>query len=324
MMSRCLPIFGIVFFLSLAVTGIASVKIPQGSLGAASRQDLIADQTQDDTWTVIEYPEGQEVLVGLRPTALIPSAKGTARIMHGNDETVVSMEVTGLTGEASSYQVYAVDSLGNATILGTLTVTDGSGSLSEKTALSKFMVVVSPEADLTAIGPETNVALRSSVPGGFIVIPRPGGGGAEGGGGVNVSLRTEPTATGWSEYDVALLGINSLKRGADSQMRVHFANGYEGARANVLIKPHRNGPTEIKVRFYELKQEEDGSHYSLWALAPDNSYTMLGQVIRSGKPGEARVDAVTPFTDFGLFITVESTGAALSSPTGTIVATIVR
>jgi len=62
----------------------------------------------------------------------------------------------------------------------------------------------------------------------------------------------------------------------------------------------------------------------LWALVPDNSYTMLGQVTRQGKPREARIDAVVPFTDFGLFITAERADAAPASTTGTMVATILR
>lgn len=313
-------IFGTI--LCVAV-GMAYAEITLDPVATATPQAIIIGHPQDDTWAVIEYPKGQEVIVELNPTAMTPTAKGTARVIRSNDETTINLEVTGLTGDATSYQVYAVDSLGNATLLDTLTVTDGSGSLSAKTVLNKFMLVVSPEADLTAIGPETNVTLRSSVPGGFNAVPRPSGE-AESQEGVKVALRTEPTATESPEYNVPLLGINSLKRGSDLRMGARFANGYEGARANVNVKPRKTGSTEIKVRLHDLKQAEDGTRYLLWALTPDNSYTMLGQVTRANKPREAKVDAVTPLTDFGLFITAESTDAAPSSPTGNLVATIVR
>lgn len=324
MMSRCLQIFRIGIFLSLAATGMASVKIPQGSLASVSLQDVIAGSIQDESWTVIEYPEGREVVVELRPTTLIPSAKGTARVMRTGDETTVNLEVTGLTGDASTHQVYVIDSLGNATLLGALTIADGAGSLSAKTALSKLMLVVSPDADLTSIGPETNVALRSSVPEGFAVIPREGGNEAEAGGTTNVRLRTEATATEVPEYEVSLLEIKSLKRGADSQMRARLAGGYEGARANVTLKPRKNGSTEIKVRLYDLRQAEEGTRYMLWAFTPDNSYTLLGQVKPMGKPREAGINAEMTLTDFGLLITAESADAVPSSPTGSVVVIVIR
>ena len=47
---------------------------------------LLSDLTQDDTWTVIEYPEGQEVVVELRPAAST-GAKGTARVKRSGSET---------------------------------------------------------------------------------------------------------------------------------------------------------------------------------------------------------------------------------------------
>jgi hypothetical protein len=128
-----------------------------------------------------------------------------------------------------------------------LTVSDGAGSLKGKTVLSKFMIVISPEADLTTIGSETKVALRSAVPSGFTVVvkektsapstaePTP----------ATADMPTPVTETTQStpQYEVPLLGVGSFKRNANATMRANFSIGFEGTRAIVLIKPQKNGPT---------------------------------------------------------------------------------
>jgi hypothetical protein len=280
---------------------------------------------QDDTWTVIEYPEGQEVIVELKPASSTPEAKGTARVRRSGTEITINLDVSGVAGE-SAHQVYIVDSLGNATLLGTLTVTNGAGSLSANTALSKFMIVVSPEADLTTISSETTVALRSAVPSGFAVIakekirepataePAP------------VSAQMEPSTTETfaytPQYEVPLLGIDSLKRGANTTMRANFSNGFEGTKANVLVKPQKNGPTQIKMRFTNLKEAPDGTQYLVWQVGSDNSYTLLGHLTQTAKKRESMIEAETALSDFGLLITFEN--AQASTPMGSAVATIVR
>lgn len=90
---------------------------------------LVSALAQDDTWTVIEYPEGKEVAVELKPTSSTPEAKGKARVMRSGNETRINLDVSGVTGDENTHQVYVVDSLGSATLLGTVTVPDGAGSI---------------------------------------------------------------------------------------------------------------------------------------------------------------------------------------------------
>ena len=283
---------------------------------------LLTDLTQDETWTVIEYPEGQEVVVELRPTAST-DAKGTARVKRSRSETTISLDVSGITGDESEQQVYLVDSLGNATLLGTLAITDGTGTLSANTPLSKFMIVISPEADLTTIATETNVALRSAVPSGFTVV-------AKDTSGETVSVepsvsdsQMEASVAETTAYDVPLLDIGSLRRGLNTSMRANLSSGFEGTRASIAVKPQKTGPTQIKVRFTNLKQAPEGMQYWLWEVTPDNSYSPLGR-LTPGNKNEIGIDATTPSPDFGLFVTTESAETNPTSPAGSLVATIVK
>jgi hypothetical protein len=285
---------------------------------------LASGISQDDTWTVIEYADGQEVTVELKPGASLPDAKGTARVIRSGKETTISLDVSGVTGDETAYQVYVVDSLGSATELGTLTITDGSGTLSAKTALSKFMIIISSEAELTAVGSETKVVLRSTVPSGFTVVAKEESGEPESAEPSASNAQMEPARAETPEYDVPLLGIASLRRGADTTMRANFSSGFEGIRAAIVVKPQKNGPTQIKMRFTNLKQAPEGMQYILWQVAPDTSYSVLGRLTNSGKKDETKVDATTALPDFGLFITTESAEANPASPAGSLVATIVK
>jgi hypothetical protein len=280
---------------------------------------------QDDSWTVIEYPEGQEVAVELKAGASMPEAKASARVMRSGGETAVNLDVSGATGSEATHQVYIVDSLGNATLLGTLTIADGAGTLSAKTALSKFMIVVSPESDLTAIGPETKISLRSAVPEGFAVIPREAKTETAN---VEPTVNVEPTTInvetpaqpGPPEYDVPLLDIASLKRGGN--MRVKLSSGFENGKASAVVKPQKNGPTQITIRLTKLKDAPEGTQYILWQVAADKSYTQLGHLAPAARNGEFFVNAETSASDFGLLITFENANA--TQPAGSLVATVIR
>ncbi len=59
--------------------------------------------------------------------------------------------------------------------------------------------------------------------------------------------------------------------------------------------------------------------YVLWAVAPDKTYTKIGQIINTGKRQEAEIRSETALKDFGLFVTVEDTDVA--QPTSTIYST---
>lgn len=287
-----------------------------------------ATLNQDDAWTVIEYPERQEVAVELKPGGGMPDAKASARVMRTGNETTVKLEVSGASGSENPHQVYAVDSLGNATLLGTLTITDGAGTLDAKTALSKFMIVISPEDGLTAIGADTKVSFRSAVPEGFAVVPREvknevvgveptSSSTVEPSTSSDVAQPTQPPAV---EYDVPLIELASLKRG--SKLRVKLASEFGNAKATAVITPQKNGPTQITIRFTNLKEIPEGTQYILWQVGQDNSYTSLGHLTPGTRKGDSVINAETSATDLGLLITFENADA--SRPAGSMVATVLR
>lgn len=281
---------------------------------------LVSALTQDDKWTVIEYPEGQEVVVELRASST-SDAKGSARVLRVGNEATVIVAVNGLSDEDSAQHVYLVDSMGNASLLGELTLEDGAGTLDARTALSKFMVVLSPEDGLTTIGPKTKVALRSAIPNGFTVIakernediapidsPR--------------EAQTESTMVENPNYDVHLLNVGSLKRGSNTTLRANLAAGFSDVKSNIEINPQKNGSTQIKMRFINLRQPPEGTQYVLWQVNADNSYTLLARLPHPDKKNETRINAETSVPDFGLFITFEN--AEANSPAGSLLAMVIR
>ena len=286
--------------------------------------------TQDDTWTVIEYPEGREVIVELKPGMAMAEAKATAHVTRTGNDTAINLEVTGAIGAETTHQVYVVDSLGNATLLGTLNITDGAGTLNSKTALSKFMIVVSPEADLTAIGSETKISLRSVVPDGFAVVPResqpdPARNATSEEPAVepNASNVEMPSAEPASpEYEVPMLAVGSLKRDSNRKLRAKFANGFTGVKATVVINAQKNGQAEVRLRFTDLRELPEGTHYVVWQVGPDKSYNALGHLTQTSKKREFTLDAQSSSPDFGLLITFENSDATI--PAGSMVATIIR
>lgn len=285
---------------------------------------LVSAITQDDTWTVIEYPEGQEVLVQLMPTAFMPDAKGTARVKRNGNETQVHLDAQGLKGDEINYEIYIVDMLGNASVLGTLTTSDGAGAFNATIALTKFMIVVSPETDLNTIDPETKVALRSAVPPGFTVVPKEQNDEPDHVRTKASNSQLEAVETEISDYDIPLLGINSLRRGASTTMRANFSSGFEGTRASIDIKPQKNGPTKIQMRISNLKDAPAGTQYVIWQVTPAKSFSLLGNLTSTGRKNETKIDAESALADFGLFITLESSDTTPSSPTGKLVAMIFR
>src|SRR5688572_9579785 len=126
-------------------------------------------QHADGTFTVIEYPVGKEVKVTLTPVT-VPGANGIATILRDDAGTRIKLNLTGLPSDLATLNLYAVDHNGVVTSLGPITVAQGTGDLDVATPLNKFMLVASPEANLTAYNPET-VLFRSAVPEGFAVIP---------------------------------------------------------------------------------------------------------------------------------------------------------
>jgi len=119
-----------------------------------------------------------------------------------------------------------------------------------------------------------------------------------------------------------MLNIPSYKTGDDTKIKVDFAGALTGARANVFVTPRKDGPTEVKMRFHELKDAPAGQTFVLWAVAPDQTFTKLGQVVNVKGRNEAEIKSETTLADFGLLITMENTSAIGASPVGPRVAHI--
>jgi hypothetical protein len=279
-------------------------------------------QNPDGSWTVVEYPVGKEVIVNLTPSTTLPGAAGTAKIMRMANGTTINLDLTGLNADTRNLNLYAVDPAGRLSLIGPVTVNNGVGTFSATTTapLDRFMLVLSPDSNLTTYAPTTNVLLRSAVPQGFAVVPLSSRGERDGAAvGERVSATT--TASTTSTYSAPMLGIPGFRRGTDTEMKINLSGAMTGSRANVYIEPRKDGPTTIKMRFHELKDAPAGKVYALWAVSPDNRYVRLGQIVNTGQRNEAQIQTETALQDFGLMITMED---EFSTPSGTLVGTIIK
>jgi hypothetical protein len=208
--------------------------------------------------------------------------------------------------------LYAVDPLGKVTMLGPINLSDDKAQQNFITSLDRFMLVLSPDANLTTYSPTANVAFRSRVPAGFAVVPLVGPSGER----VAAVSTTGYTTT----YTAPMLNIPSLHRGSDTELKVRLSGALTGSRVNFNIEPRKDGPTTVVARFHELKEAPAGQVYVLWAVSPDNKYVRLGQIVNTGARNEAEIKSETTLPEFGLFITLESDP---TTPTGDVVGTVI-
>jgi len=304
----------------LSIAAAVMLSLATAAVASAQETKTAVVQNSDGTWTVIEYPVDKEVIVNLTPGASVPGAIGTARVRRVNDRTMINLDLKGFTGDVSNFNLYAVDPAGRTTLLAPVSVTNGAASLSTMTPLNRFMLVLSPDTNLSTIGPETNVILRSAVPEGFAVVPL-GSSGERDGAAVGERVSATSTSGITSGYSAPLLGIPGFRRGTDTELKIKFSGAMTGSRANVSLEPRKDGPTTIKMRFHELKDAPAGESYVVWAISPDNKFQRLGQIVNTGGRNEAQIQSETAFQDFGLFVTTEHEG---STPTGTIVGTVIK
>lgn len=271
-------------------------------------------QNPDGTYTIIEYPAKKEVTLTLTPVS-IQKAKGVATILRDDDGTRIKLNLTDVPADVSTLTLYAVDDKGVVTALGPVTVTNGVGTFAGTTPLSRFMLVASPEPALTAYDANSKVFFRSAVPEGFAVIPMTSAAGEK------VAAVSTPggTAITGGTYNAPLLNIPAYKKGDDTKIKVEFTGALTGARANVFITPRKDGPTEVKMRFHELKDAPAGQTYVLWAVGADGRFVKLGQIVNVQGRNEAEIRSETTLPDFGLVVTMET---ADERPGGPSVATI--
>lgn len=252
-------------------------------------------QNPDGTYTIVEYPVGKETIVTFNPIGLT-GATGTATVLRAADGTKIRVNLTSLPTDLTALNLYAVDPAGVVTLLGPIPITNGAGTFTTTTPLSRFMLITSPEAALSAYDANTKIVFRSAVPTGLSVIPLSGPVGEQ------VAATVAPT----SEYSVPMLGIPNFKKGDDTKLTINFTGAMEGARANIFIEPDKKtNRTQVKLRFHDLKEAPKNTTYVLWAVSPDNQFQNLGQIVNVKGRNEAEIKSEVPFTDFGLFLTTE-------------------
>lgn len=271
-------------------------------------------QNPDGTYTVIEYPAKKEVTVTLTPVNI--TGTGVATILRDDDGTKIKLNLTNVPAEMTALTLYAVDESGAVTALGPVAISNGVGTLATTTPLSKFMLIASPEAALTAYDPNTRVVFRSAVPEGFAVIPV-----SRSASGETVAATTAPTTTVAAApgvvaqtYTAPMLGIPNFKKGDDTKIKVDFSGALSGARANVFITPQKGGPTKVELKLHDLKEAPAGKKFVVWAVGANGEYVKLGQAVSAGNRNEAEIKSETTLPDFGLLITMEDADGA--SPVG--------
>jgi hypothetical protein len=291
------------------VAALASVSFAQQTTTVTTTQTQ-AVQNPDGTWTVVQYPVDKEVVVDLAPGTTFVNAHGKAKIIRKADGTSIALDLSGLPADATGLNLYAVDPFGKVTLLGPVTISNGVATQTFTTPLDKFMLVLSPEANLTTYAPDTAYAFRSAVPAGLAVVPLTSAAGEK------VAATTTAGAT--TAYTAPMLGIPSFKRGSDTIVKTRLAGALTGSRVNFTITPRKDGPTEVVARFHQLKNAPAGQVYVLWAISPDNKYTKLGQVVNTGDRNEAEIKSETALADFGLLVTLQPEG---ETPAGDVVIT---
>jgi len=324
---------------AILTLAVAAIALAQTTTTTTSTKTAV--QNPDGTYTIIEYPAKKEVTLNLTPIN-VTGAKGVATILRDDDGTRIKLNLTNVPADLSALTLYAVDEKGVVTALGPVAISNGTGTLAATTPLSKFMLVASPEPSLTAYDPNTKVLFRSAVPEGFTVIPMTSAEGervAAVGAPTATTGRTTTTTTPGAvvsspsgttvvvpmtetktTYSVPMLNIPAYKTGDDTKIKVDFSGALTGARANVFITPRKDGPTEVKLRFHELKEAPAGQKFIVWAVSPDNKFVKLGQVINTAGRNEAEIRSETTLPDFGLVVTMESAEGEM--PAGPTVGTI--
>ena len=310
----------------LSVLGAAILTLAIAAIALAQTTTTTVTKTvqnPDGTYTIIEYPAKKEITLNLNPVN-VAGAKGVATILRDDDGTRIKLNLTDVPADMTAVTLYAVDDTGAVTALGPVAISNGVGTLATTTPLSKFMLVASPEPALTAYDANTKVFFRSAVPEGLTVIPYSASASGE-----RVSATTAPTTSTAvvtpsgqvaTTYTAPMLNIANYKKGDDTKIKIDFTGALTGARANVFITPRKDGPTEVKMRFHELKEAPSGQKFILWAVSPDNKFVKLGQVVNAPGRNEAEIKSETTLQDFGLVVTMESADGEM--PVGPSVGTI--
>jgi len=305
-------VLGIIVGAATLSLSLAVVAVSQVQTTTVTNVQTQTVQNPDGTYSV-EYPVGKETVVTLNPVG-IPGAVGRATILRSNDGTTIKINLEKLPADLSALNFYALDPTGAVTSLGPIEVANGVGTFTTTTPMSRFMLFASPDPNLSAYDPNTQVFFRSGVPTGLTVIPIGGGVAAVGEQVAGVITPAGPALI--ADYSVPMLGIPAWKKDESTKLKIDFSGSMEGARANIFIEPRKHGKTtEIKMQFHDLQEAPKGQAFVLWAVSPDHQFQKLGQIVNIKNRNEAVIESETNFDDFGLLLTTEN----VLAPTATII-----
>ena len=293
-----------VFAITLSLAVFATAQDTTTTTTTITKKEVVANP--DGTYSVIEYPVGKEVTVELTPFN-IQGAKGWAKVLRNADGTTVALDLSGLPADAKNYYVYGVDNFGKVTLLGPAVIENGISKTTFTTPMNQFMLVLSPNEGLTAFDKTTPVAFRSAIPQGYAVVPV--GNRIDNEGDELKEKQVATTGTVASTYNVPLLGVPAFDN-KTTEIRIAFTGELQGLKGKAYIDPRKDGATQIKMRFDDMKMAPKEKRFVLWASAADGTYTKLGQVINTGQRQEAEIRSETALKDFGLFVTLEEVDVA--------------
>ncbi len=306
--------FCAVLSLSILMSGFIYAQDTTTTTTTVTKKEVV--QNADGSYSVIEYPVGKEVTVELTPMN-IQGAKGWAKVLRAADGTTVAVDLSGLPADAKNYYVYAVDPNGGATFLGPTTVEGGLSKSTFNTPMNQFMLVLSPNEGLTTIAGDTPVVFRSSVPTGYAVVTV----GEKWNGKEAKEKQVATTGEVNSAYNIPLLNVPSFDN-KTTEIRIAFSGELQGLKGKAYVDPRKDGATQVKMRFDDMKMAPKDKRFILWASSADGKYTKLGQVINTGERQESEIRSETSMKDFGLFVTMEDTDVA--QPTGKVFSTFSR
>jgi hypothetical protein len=309
---------------------IGSLALLIAFAGVAQAQDTTASsqstaQNTGDQWTGVQYPVGHEVVVELTPTAASTGAAPQVKVMHTANGTVIAVDPTSFPDASGNLNLYVVDPSGKATAIGVIKA-GSNAPQTFNTSMDKFMLVASPDPNLTDYTPDTNVAYRSSVPTGLAVFPMSRKGRAP------TSPKGEKVAAvAAPSNSVVMLNVPTLPQKKENEVKVAFpADMAPVPRANIFLTPNYKdaGMTRVKAKFHDLSAVPTTAYLTLWAVSPDGKFWRIGSTQNKGDPNVAEIDSDklntnVPFKDFGLLLTVEPTDTA-TSPTGSVFGTVQR
>ena len=150
----------------------------------SGQSNSAGDRNRDFAWTVIEYPIGRELQVNLTAAGAMTGINGTATVIRSTEGSTIKLTVTGVPDNLTELKLYALGPSGTVTLLGPVMITNGAGTFTTTTPLTRFMLlgVESPSPAAASGALEKRISssrliFQSAVPEGFAVIPYAASGG---------------------------------------------------------------------------------------------------------------------------------------------------